>query len=320
MYFVKTSDFGLKIVNSFLMNRFLFLFFVWSSVVASGQNRWKPDAGIKATLLVAFGSHQNSLGVKLDSYVGNDFVQLNAGVTARYFLTNLGNRSNFGELRFSTGGVLMLGKGKNPVNMDWDGSLHQSKSEYSIGYAHYWYLDRLGTSQRSGAWNIGIQRVDILMENDVFGGQAKDRFRTGSLVVSYRDSLYKASVGLTIWTGETAETIWNKTALPGAPNGFRDLTARPFGKLNHGILYGEMKHRFVGVQTAGARLGWDSEQIRHIFQNKMSHDLVLFPKKMVRRTPHYPRLDKLGNNVFTRKEARKPRFYFQTSLNDGLPY
>lgn len=320
MYFVKTSYFGLKIVNSFFMNRFLFLFFFCPSVLAFGQNRWKPDAGIKATLLVAFGSHQNSLGLKLDSYVGNDFVQLNAGVTTRYFLTNLGNRNNFGELRLSAGGVLMFGKGRGPINMDWDGPLHQSKSEYSIGYAHYWYLDRLGTSQRSGAWNLGIQRIDILMENDVFGGEAKDRFRTGGLIVSYRDSLYKASIGLTIWTGETAETIWDKNPWPGAPNGYRDLTSGPFGKLNHGILYGELKHRFVGGQTAGARLGWDSEQIRHVFQNKLSHDLVLFPKKMVRNTPHYPRLDEAGNNVFTRKEARKPRFYFQTFLNDGLPY
>ena len=319
MYFRKTDYFGLKIVNSFSMNRFLFLILLLPISVFS-QNRWKPGAGIKASILISFGSHQNSLGFKLDTYFGNDFVQLNAGATTRYFLTNLGSRSNFGELRFSTGGVLMFGKGQGSLNMDWDGPLHQSKSEYSIGYAHYWYLDRLGTSQRSGAWNIGIQRIDILMENDVFGGQAKDRFRTGSLVVSYRDSLYKASIGLTIWTGETAETIWNKTPFQGGPNGFRDLTGRPFGKLNHGILYGELKHRFVGMQTAGTRLGWDSEQIRHVFQNKISHDLILFPKKMVRNTPHYPRLNESGENVFTWKEARKPRFYFQTFLNAGLPY
>jgi hypothetical protein len=301
------------------MNRLLFLFVLFPLLV-SGQNRWKPGAGVKATILVSFGSHQNAFGFKLDAYTGNDFVQINAGITTRYFLTNLGKRTHFGEMRLSAGGVLMFGKAGNPRNMDWDGPLHQSKSDYSIGYAHYWYLDRVGTSQRSGAWNLGIRYIDLLMENDVFGGQAKDRFRTGGLVVSYRDSLYKASIGLAIWTGETAETVWDKTPLPGAPNGYRDLSSRPYGKLNHGILYGEFKHRFTGVQTAGTRLGWDSEQIRHVFQNKLSHDLVLFPKKMIRRTPHYPRLDENGNNVFTRKEARKPQLYFQTFLNDGLPY
>ncbi len=301
------------------MNRLLFLFVLFPLLV-SGQNRWKPGAGVKATILVSFGSHQNAFGFKLDAYTGNDFVQINAGITTRYFLTNLGKRTHFGEMRLSAGGVLMFGKAGNPRNMDWDGPLHQSKSDYSIGYAHYWYLDRVGTSQRSGAWNLGIRHIDLLMENDVFGGQAKDRFRTGGLVVSYRDSLYKASIGLAIWTGETAETVWDKTPLPGAPNGYRDLSSRPYGKLNHGILYGEFIHRFTGVQTAGTRLGWDSEQIRHVFQNKLSHDLVLFPKKMIRRTPHYPRLDENGNNVFTRKEARKPQLYFQTFLNDGLPY
>lgn len=301
------------------MNRLLFLFVLFPLLV-SGQNRWKPGAGVKATILVSFGSHQNAFGFKLDTYAGNDFVQINTGITTRYFLTNLGKRTHFGEMRLSAGGVLMFGKAGNPRNMDWDGPLHQSKSDYSIGYAHYWYLDRVGTSQRSGAWNLGIRHIDLLMENDVFGGQAKDRFRTGGLVVSYRDSLYKASIGLAIWTGETAETVWDKTPLPGAPNGYRDLSSRPYGKLNHGILYGEFKHRFTGLQTAGTRLGWDSEQIRHVFQNKLSHDLVLFPKKMIRRTPHYPRLDENGNNVFTRKEARKPQLYFQTFLNDGLPY
>lgn len=302
------------------MNRILLLLFICTCKPAFAQNKWIPRGGVKATLLVAFGSHQNTFGVKLDSYVGNQYLQLNAGITSRYFLTNLGNRRNFGELRISTGAVVMFGRPNNPVNMDWDGTLHQSTSSYSIGYAHYWYLDRVGTSQRSGAWNLGIKRLDILLENDVFGGQARDRFRTGALVFSYRDSLYKASLGLTIWTGETGGTFWDRTPRPDAPNGIRDLTSRPYGKLNHGILYGEMKYRFTGMQVGGGRVGWDSEQIRHIFQNKISHDLIFFPKSMKRNTPHYPRLDDNGNNVYSRKEARKPLFYFQTFLNDGLPY
>lgn len=302
------------------MNRLLLFFFLGCFQALVAQNKWVPHAGIKATLLVSFGSHQNDLGVKLDSYLGNQYLQLNAGLTSRYFLTNLGNRKSFGELRISTGGVVMFGKANNPVNMDWDGALHQSTSSYSIGYAYYWYLDRVGTTQRSGAWNLGIKRVDILLENDVFAGQAKDRFRTGALVFSYRDEYYKASLGLTIWTGETGGTVWDHTPRPGAPNGIRDLTSMPYGKLNHGILYGEMKYRFAGMQTAGARLGWDSEQIRYVFQNKITHDLIFFPKSIKRNTPHYPRLDENGNNVFSRKEARKPRFYYQTFLNDGLPY
>ena len=302
------------------MNKKCVFAFLLLSSLSWSQSRWIPNAGIKASILFTLGTHQNSIGLKLDSYVGNQYIQLNGGLTTRYMLTDLGNRSQFGELRFSSGAVVMFGKPNNPINMDWDGTLHQSTSPFSIGYAHYWYYDKVGTAQRSGAWNIGIKYVDILFENDVFAGQSRDRFRTGALVISMRDSLFKASVGVIMWTGETQHSVWDRAPRPGAPNGIRDITGNSYGKTSHGIVYGELKYQFMPLQAVGGRVGWDSEQIRHIFQNRISHDLVLLPKKIKRNTPHYPRLDELGNNVFTRKESRKTKLYFQTFVNNGLPY
>lgn len=296
------------------------LMFGLLSTCLFAQSRWLPTAGIRTSLLFSFGTHSNHLGIKLDSYIGNQYIQLNGGLTLRYHLTDLGQRSNFGEMRFSTGGVIMFGKPTNAINMDWDGPLHQSTSPFSIGYAHYWYLDQAKTTQRSGAWNLGLKNIDILFENDVFAGQSKDRFRTGALHISYRDSLVKSGIGLSIWTGETAHSTWDKTPKPGAPNGYRDITPNLYGKTSSGIFYYELKYQFYPLQTAGGRIGWDSEQVRHIFQNKISHDLVLLPKKMKRNTPHYPRLSKEGNVVFTKEEARKAKFYFQTFINDGLLY
>lgn len=284
------------------------------------QSKWIPKAGLNIGLLISIGTHQNSLGLKIDSYVGNQYAQINAGLTSRYFLSNLGGRKSFSEFRIAAGAVAMFGKANNPINMDWGGSLHQTTSSFSIGYAYLWYYDRIGTSQTSGEWNLGIKRVDIRFENDVFGGQAKDRFRTGAFVVSYRDSLFKASIGVAIWTGETRGSTWFKTSLPGTPNGYRDITNLPFGKSSHGILYAEMKYQFYPRQIAGGRIGWDSEQIRYVFQNKISHDLILLPKKMKHNTPHYPRLNGAGENVFTKKEARNPKFYYSTFINDGLLY
>jgi hypothetical protein len=289
-------------------------------VFSWGQNNWRPTVGAHLGVLFGFGSHQNDLGFKLDTYIGNSYFQLNAGYTGRFFLTNLGKRTNFWESRTSFGAVIMWGKKSNPLNMDWDGALHQTRTPYSIGFQYLLYHDRKGSSQVSGAWNIGIQRVDILLENDVFGGLARDGFRTGSLVVSYRDSLQKASIGLTIWTGDTRKTTWIRETREGMPNGYRDLTNNPYGKLNHGILYGEWKTNFYLGQTAGVRFGWDSEQIRHVFQNRISHDLIWLPKKIQRNTPHYPRLSDDGRNVFQRSESRKPKFYHRVFLNDGLPY
>ena len=300
------------------MKKRLWLFLLLAH--ASFAQNWRPQVGIHLGLLVNFGTHRNDIGLKVDSYVGNQYLQLNAGVTYRYFLSNLGNRQGFSELRNSFGAVIMWGKKKNPINIDWDGALHQTTSPYSIGYQFLIYVDQTKTSQFSGAWNIGIQRVDILFENDIWAGQGKDRFRTGSLIVSYRDSLQKASLGITIWTGETAKAPWIHDSLPGMPNGYHDISKNDYGKLNHGILYGEWKTQIIYNQTAGLRVGWDSEQIRHAVQNRFAHDLVWLPKKFPRKTPQYPRLDDNGNNVFSRKEARKPKFYFQSFLNDGLPY
>ncbi len=296
------------------------LFFCFFSSYTISQTWNSSHLGVRLSLLVSIGSHQSSCGFSIQTFAAIPNAQLNVGSTFRYFGNNLGNRSNFGEFRSSLGLVLRAGKSTNPINFDWDGALHQSASPYSLGYSYLFYWDRIGTAQRSGTWNIGIQRIDLQFENDVFGGQAKDRFRTGNLVVSYRNHLQKVSLGVQLWTGETRNSIWDKTPRDRCPNGCRDLTPLPFGKLNHGIVCIEAKQLTDFDQRAGVRLGIDSEQIRHIAQNRISHDLILFPKSIQRNTPHYPRLNEKGENVFSRKDIRPDLLYYQVFLNDGLLY
>jgi hypothetical protein len=296
---------------------FLTSFFAFTAV---GQQWQEPHWGVKFSFMIGIGTHQTSVGIAANTYAAIPNAQLNAGATYRFFAKNLGDRCHFGEWRYTTGLVLMAGKRAGSINMDWDGALHQSRKPYSIGYAHIWYRDKVGTSQRSGTWNIGVNRVDIQFENDVFGGQAKDRFRTGNLVVSYRDSMHKMSLGFQMWTGETRHSKWDKTPGERMPSGYRDLTRLPYGNLNHGIFYVEYKQQFAWYQTFGLRAGVDSEQIRHIFQNRLSHDLILLPKSIERNTPHYPRLDILGEMVFNKKAARPALPYYKVFLNDGLLY
>ena len=278
------------------------------------------DYGFKFQLLATIGTHQSSVGLSFNTYAGCRYVQINAGTRFRLFGNDLGNRKKVKEWRHELGAVLMAGPLNNPIQFEYSGALHQQKSAYSLGYSYLWYFDNTETSQRSGTWNLGIKHFDIQFENDVFGGQAKDRFRTGALFVSYRDSLRKCGIGLQLWTGETRNSVWYKTPMPKAPSGYRDLTPLPYGKLNHGILYAEIKQKTDYNQYIGGRIGWDSEQIRHIFQNRLVHDLMLLPKSVERNTPHYPRLDANGNNVFSRKEIRPDRPYFSVFLNDGGLY
>lgn len=302
------------------MKQWLVGLFLGCSFWALPQQWQEKYWGVQAQFTANIGTHKTTIGLKINTYLAFDYVQLNLGTAYRYNAFNLGQRSCFGEWRHTTGLVLMAGKETNPINFKWDGSLHQTQRPYSIGYAYLWYFDPLGTSQRSGTWNIGIKRVDIQFENDVFGGQAKDRFRTGNLQVSYRDSLRSLGVGLMIWTGETRHSVWNKTPLEKCPSGYRDLTCLPYGKLNHGVLYATGQHLIDYKQTVSLSIGDDSEQVRHLFQNRLTHDLLLLPKKVQRNTPHYPRLNENGENVFQRKEKRPDKFYFQTGINDLFLY
>ena len=282
--------------------------------------KFEFNAGGKISLLFTVGSHQSSIGLGFNGYVGCRYAQLNAGTRIRMFGNNLGNRNNMYEWRHELGAVLMCGPLDNPLQFEYSAALHQQQSKYSLGYAYLWYFDNKETSQRSGTWNIGIGRIDIQFENDVFGGQAKDRFRTGNITASYRDSINKFAIGVQLWTGETRNSVWNKTPMKKAPSGYRDLTPLPYGKLNHGILYAEIKRLGPYNQFAGGRIGRDSEQTRHLIQNRFTHDLMILPKSVERNTPHYPRLDSLGNNVFSKKETRKAKFYFSTFVNDGGLY
>ena len=64
------------------------------------------------------------------------------------------------------------------------------------------------------------------------------------------------------------------------------------------------------------KVGVDSERFRHAFQNRLTHDLIILPKKVTRNTPHYPRLDENGCPVFEKELVRKDKWYFQVGLND----
>lgn len=301
------------------MKRFLFLLSFFP-LFLSGQQELREHWGVQLQLLATIGSHKTSVGVKLNSYVAFDYAQLNLGTAYRFHANNIGSRCGFGEWRHSVGLVGMFGRETNPVNFNWDGALHQSKRPYSLGYAHLWYVDKVGTTQRSGTWNLGVRRVDVQFENDMFAGQGKDRYRTGALQVSYRDEWQSLSLGLMIWTGESRFSVWDKTPRDYCPSGYRDLTPLAYGYQSHGVLYVSGQRRFLGGQVASLSVGADSEQIRHVFQNRLIHDLVILPKSVQRNTPHYPRLNANGENVFDRKSKRPDRLWFQTSINDLFLY
>jgi hypothetical protein len=284
-------------------------------LMLKGQTYVAKHFGASIGINLRFGTHLNSIGLMLNTYYLQNCFQLNFGNTISYNLTSYGDRKQFRESRTNLGLMLLAGKKDQTPDFQLDGLLHNSTSNFAVGYNYIWYNDNAQTSQHSGGWSLHLQKAAVLFENDVFGGQGKDRFRSGHLVFTYRNNPWKLVAGIYIWTGETAQTLWQKISFSGCPNGFRSLEETSYGKTSHGILYGGFSYNIGLGQSLTYRMGADSEHIRHAFQNRLTHDLIFLPSTIKRNTPHYPRLDENGCPVFGKNEVRDTKFYFQGGVN-----
>lgn len=297
---------------------FLFLCFTLVASNYVGAQSWRNQwGGVQLGLLLQMGTHINAIGIQTKAYTGNSWGQVNIGNTISFNLTHLGNRRNRWENRSYLGGALMFGKERLYTDFELDGLNHQSNRFFAVAYNYVCYWDNAKTSQQSGGFGLHFGPVAVKMENDVFAGQSRDRFRTGHFQVSYRWEIAKAAIGGYMWTGETRNSPWDKTARPKMPSGYRDLSELPYGRTSHGIVYASGSYLLPYGNQLFARVGWDSEQIRHGIQNRAFHDLAGLPKKWKRNTPHYPRLNEEGCPVFTKEERKKDRFFLNIGLNDN---
>jgi hypothetical protein len=295
----------------------LLFILLFSALSARSQTFSNDKFGVSLGYVLNLGTHVDRMGLFINAYYHDHFYQVNAGTLLTLNLKGYGGRKRFWETRNHLGIVLLAGKRQMDPDFQLDGLLHNSRYNYGLGYNYIWYFDNAGTTQRSGGWSAHVKRFSVLFENDVFGGQAKDRFRTGHLAFNYRYDRFKFSGGLYIWTGETARSVWQKVPLDKCPSGFRILEDLPYGRSSHGILYGGVTYDLGMGQNLQARLGVDSEHIRHGFQNRLIHDLLFLPPNIERNTPHYPRLDENGCAVFEKDSVRRDRLYFQFGSNEN---
>ena len=300
----------------------LFLLFSLTISVTNSfsQSLQEENWGVKAGLVVNIGSHSNQLGVRLNGYVNYAFAQVNLENNTTFSLTNLAKRRNMWENRLSLGAMLLGGTRSQDQDFVWGGLHHQTTYKNAIGYNYLWYRDNKQTSQNSGGWTIQSSGFQLFFENDIFAGTGRDKFRTGQLQLGYQYQELIFQAGIQLWTGETRGSRWEKIHLDKCPSGFRILEDLPYGKTSHGIFFVGANYKLPYNNFASARLGFDSEQVRHAFQNRFSHDLILLPKGIERKTPHYPRLSDDGCPVFFKEDIRKTRFYGQLGLNNNWSY
>ncbi|MCH2230326.1 MAG: polymorphic toxin type 23 domain-containing protein [Crocinitomicaceae bacterium] len=293
---------------------FIYAFFALS---ASAQDYFKDHFGATVGVSLNFGTHLTAIGLNLKGYYTDYFFQVNAGSTVYFYEKGLAKRNSFWESRTNFGLVLLAGKKQMDRDFQLDGLNHQTNYNFGLGYNYVMYFDNVGTSQRSGAFGFHLKNVSIYHENDVFGGQAKDRFRTGHFYVSYRKDDLKIGGGFNLWTGETSGAYWEKLKMKNTPNGFKILEDLPYGKTSHGILYASVIYNLPYGQDAHFKVGIDSENIRHAIQNRLIHDLIFLPEKLERTTPHYPRLDENGCPAFDVQDVRRLKFYMQFGMNEN---
>jgi len=134
------------------------------------------------------------------------------------------------------------------------------------------------------------------------------------------------AINTTLWHGNThgpnARRIKDSGDYP-CRHGYKDLSATHCGRFSHGIMALQVQQMLPYTQTAHLGVGIDSEKIRHFWQNKLIHDLLLFPASWENaHNPHYPMLDENGAPyLFKEDQVLKPsRFFFDLGLNPTLFY
>ena len=288
-----------------------------SSIALGRNNIQDPSVGFNLSFIFNISSHQNQYGIKLNTYVLFKNIQVNTESIYSFYSFTLGKRKNVLESTNSIGIVGIWGKEKKDVDFELSPTTNQGNKNVSVGYAYIFYKDNVQTSQNSGAISFHYKQFGITHENDFFAGKGRDRYRTAKMRLSFQDSLLKYQTGFNLWTGETKGTDWIKKKTKKCPNGYKNLFNMPYGRTSHGIVYFGINGFILDRSIGNIKIGWDSEEIRHVIQNRFMHDLPFIPKSIARKTPHYPRLNANGFPIFNKDEARKSCFYYEFGWNNN---
>lgn len=283
--------------------------------------RWSNENwGLQIALTTDIGSHINQIGLKVQGYYTNEYVQFNLGNHIRFNSKHFGGRKDYITQRINTGIAFLGGKKNSRPQLIFDGLNHQSKHDYAIAYNYLWYLDNTGSSQFSGGFGFHIKQISLYVENDVFAGLGRDRYRTSHASVSYHDDLYNFSLNTQLWTGDTRGTRLLNTLDSIYVKGYKDLSATHYGKTSHGILSIGVDYQIFYGNYLSAVAGVDSERIRHGLQNRFMHNKKFVPLRWRKPNVNYPMLNSEGLPVHYKEDAANPKLFLQFGLNRNFSY
>jgi len=291
---------------------------------ANAQTIEKESWGIKGGISINIGTHFQRIGLMLQGYYFNSFAQGNAGVQTYYNFRTLGPRVKSWEVVPNIGAHVYWGsQDEDYFNPDFSTISIQSMSPYALGYSFKYYWDTRGTTQPSGLITVNIQNVIFSTENDIFVMAGEDKYRTASATIQYHKNDIAVYITTLMWTGARNNTkLFKKTNYP-SRCGYLDISKSKYGKFSNGTLAVGVRYSMNYHQTATAEIGFDSERVRHSLQNRLIHDMPMFPKKWNKAdNPHYPMLMEDGNPYLFKEgqKIRKTKFYIQSGLNQPIFY
>lgn len=282
--------------------KILFFIFLFSCFCKGQTFSDNSTFGLSAGLFMQVGTHNNSIGAKIQGYFLNDFIQINAGNSFQLHLTGLGNRKKYIENRTNFGLVPSFGKSTTAKRFILDGLNHQSGKNIAIGYSYILYHDNRGTKQLSGSFCFHNKAFSVLVENDLFAGEGKDRWRTGGIQFNYQYQDFNFKLNTTLWTYETRS---DKETMNDYENQNR---------VTHGIVKVGVDYNLNHGQIAQVDIGFDSEKWRYKLQNEIIHANLKNTKKM------YPYISESGQVVYEKRLARKTKLYANLGLNNEVFY
>jgi len=291
---------------------------------------WLPSLpeslSLSLGLRIWLGQPANQVGLDLRGAYRWRMVQLNAGTALQYNFSHLGPRplQPGPEWQSYLGATVGFGPPEANGSLFLHPVSNQTGRRYAVGYAWKGYLDVMATSQVTALLGLHLGPWALLSENDAYTGRLDDRFRTGTMALAYRRGNLRLALTSILWTGDPRSDGVRKVPDAGVGRfGYRDLSEAKYGRFSHGILALEASYLLPYGQVGQLRMGVDAEQIRHVLQNRLIHDLPFLPDGLVKvRNMHLPPLTPQGNPYLKQpgQRIRAPRAYWQGGLNPALFY
>jgi hypothetical protein len=319
---------------------FLVLSIFLLTLKTSAQNNAINTIGGQIGILFSLGTHCNKIGLIGRVYWQKDFVQLNLQTAGWYNFKSLGSEKKAWEAQLQLGISGCWGTKRDSfseINPFLNSVSNQTARPNAVSYAYIFYFDKMGSSQSSGIFGLQISNFRFYFENDFLAFQSKDKFRTGAMGFFYRYKDWQFALKHLAYTGDPYHKLcpWIEDGLFPSRSGFIDMTSAPLGNKSFGIISLQAERRIVPGkyihsldrmpldQYLAAEIGVDAEQIRNFFQNKLIHDSKLLPLNWNDvKNPHIPMLcsDGCPYTYQDGQKIRKPRIFFQSSLNNSIFY